>query len=126
MEYLTLGSTTSSPPIRGFDSHTEAWKAYYLRYGGDTGIGRYLPQKLAAAGFSIVDTACVGGMGAAGTRWWKWWGRLIEDFGDKLAGDGLLSADELLDLKDDWAQASREPDAFIYTPVLLQVVARKD
>ena len=126
MEYLTLGSTTSSPPMPGFDAHTEAWKQYYLRHGGDTEVGRYLPQKLAAAGFNAIDTHCVGGMAGAGSRWWNWWGRLIDDFGEKLASDGLMSVDDLQDLKEAWADASRQPDAFIHTPALLQVVARKE
>ncbi len=126
MEYLTLGSTTSSPPMRGFDAHTRAWQRYYLDHGGDTEVGRSLPQKLAAAGFSIVDTQCVGGMAGPLHRWWNWWGRLIEDFGEKLAADGLMGADELLDLRHDWAEASRPSDAFIHTPLLLQVVARRE
>jgi len=125
MEYLTLGSTTSSPSMRGFDAHTEAWKQYYLNHGADTEVGRELPQKLAAAGFSVVDTRCVGGMAEAGSLGWKWWGRLIVDFGEKLAADGLMSADDVLALKQDWAAASRLPDAFIHTPILLQIVARK-
>jgi len=44
---------------------------------------------------------------------------------DKLAAEGLMSAEELRDLRLDWHDASGRPGAFIYTPVLLQVVARK-
>ena len=67
----------------------------------------------------------MGGKAGAGSLGWKWWGRLIGDFGEKLAADGLMSADDVLALKKDWAAAARQPDAFIYTPILLQVVARK-
>ena len=126
MEYLTLGSTTCLPPMRGFDAHTRAWQQYYVAHGGDTEVGRYLPQKLASAGFSVVEAVSVGGMAGPLHRWWKWWGRLIDDFGEKLAADGLMSADEVLALRKDWADASRQPGAYIHTPLLLQVVARKD
>jgi ubiquinone/menaquinone biosynthesis C-methylase UbiE len=126
MEYLTLDSTTSSPPMRGFDAHTRAWQRYYLAHGGDTEVGRSLPRKLAAAGFSVVDEQCVGGVAGPSHRRWNWWGRLVDDFGEKLAADALMSIDELRNLRNDWSEASRQPDAFIHTPLLLQVVARRD
>ena len=126
MEYLTLGSTTSSPAMRGFDAHTHAWQRYYLAHGGDTEVGRSLPHKFAATGFSIVDTRCVGGMAGPLHRWWKWWGRVIDDFGEKLVADGLISPDEMRALRVDWSDALGQPGVFIHTPLLLQVVARKD
>lgn len=125
MEYLTLGSTTASPPLRGFDAHTRAWEAFYLKHGGDTRIGADLPGRLAAAGFEIVSRQCVGGVAPPTHRWWSWWGRLIADFGDTLAAEGYMTRAELGMLQTDWAAASTAPDAFIYTPILLQVVARK-
>jgi precorrin-6B methylase 2 len=125
MEYLTLGSATASPQMHGFDAHTHAWEAYYRKNGGDTSIGTYLPARLAAAGFAVVSLQCVGGMAPVSHRWWGWWGRLIADFGDTLAREGCMTRDELDMLRTDWAAASTTPGAFIYTPILLQVVARK-
>jgi ubiquinone/menaquinone biosynthesis C-methylase UbiE len=125
MEYLTLGSATSSPPIGGFDAHTRAWTDYYRAHGADTQIGQYLPERLTRAGFHVTYTSCVGGMARPSHRWWKWWGRLMEDFGDTLVSNGLMSAGALQHLQQDWALASSNPNAFIYTPVLLQLVARK-
>ena len=125
MEYLTLGSAACSPPSRGFDAHTRAWVEYYRANGGDTSVGRYLPQKLARAGFEIAHVSCAGGMARPGHRWWTWWGRLMADFGDTLAAGGFMTADELRELRHDWAEASRHDQAFIHTPLLLRVVARK-
>jgi SAM-dependent methyltransferase len=125
MEYLTLRSATSSPPMRGFDSHTAAWVEYYRMNGADTSIGSYLPQRLAAAGFEVTHIDCVGGMAQPSHRWWTWWGRLVDDFGDKLAADGLMSGDEVRNLRSDWSAAGADPNAFIHTPILAQVVARK-
>jgi cyclopropane fatty-acyl-phospholipid synthase-like methyltransferase len=125
MEYLTLESATCSPPIRGFDAHTRAWIEYYLRNGGDTAVGRTLATKLAGAGFDIASIECVGGMARPGAPWWNWWGRLMADFGEKLVDDGVMAAADLQDLRTDWARASTDPRAFIYTPVLVQIVAKK-
>lgn len=126
MEYLTLESTTCSPPIRGFDAHTQAWIRYYLRNGGDTAIGKYLPEKLARAGFKVRYENCVGGMAHPSHRWWSWWGRLIADFGETLASDGLMSRDDLRLLQNDWAEISLQHDAFICTPILIQLVGQKE
>ena len=125
MEYLTLASAVSSPPSRGFDAHTRAWVAYYNAHGGDTSVGSYLPQRLTAAGFAIEDQSCAGGMARPGDRWWTWWGRLMADFGDTLKAGGFMTAAELEALRRDWAEASRREEAFIHTPLLLRIVARK-
>jgi hypothetical protein len=125
MEYLTLDSATSSPPIRGFDAHTRAWVDYYRAHDADTQVGRYLPERLTRAGFHVTYTSCVGGMTRPSHRWWTWWGRLMEDFGDTLVSNGFMTAGDLRTLQHDWALASANTDAFIFTPVLLQLVARK-
>lgn len=125
MEYLTLESTTCSPPLRGFREHTQAWVRYYAGNGGDTTVGTYLPSRLRAAGFEVTSIECVGGMAGARHRWWRWWGRLIQEFGAKFAADGYMTAEALEHLQADWQAASGNPDAFIHTPVLVQIVARK-
>jgi SAM-dependent methyltransferase len=125
MEYLTLGSTTCSPPVAGFDAHTRAWVEYYRSNGGDTSVGAYLPRKLREAGFELTHIDCVGGIARPGDRWWNWWGRLIEDFGAKLVAGSFMSAQALHDLEIGWSALEREAGAFIYTPVLAQIVARR-
>jgi hypothetical protein len=58
-------------------------------------------------------------------RWWAWWGRLIRDFGPKFVEEGLLQPQQLDALQRDWADLSGQPHAFIYTPILLQVIAER-
>jgi precorrin-6B methylase 2 len=125
MEYLTLESASASPPMRGFDDHTKAWTRYYAAHGGDTTVGSYLPARLRGAGFRVTSIECVGGMAKPDHRWWQWWGRLADDFGEKLAAGGFMSAQALEHLRADWRSASAAPDAFIYTPILVQIVASK-
>ena len=59
------------------------------------------------------------------TGMWEWWGRPIRDFGPKFVEEGLLSSDEWDLLQRDWAALSKQPLAFIYTPLLLQVIAER-
>ncbi len=125
MEYLTLRSATCSPSSAAFDAHTRAWIDFYARNGGDSSIGESLPRHLTAAGFKIQSLRCVGGMAIPKHRWWEWWGRLIRDFAPKFVEAGLLRADEWDALQHDWAAFAEQPNAFIYTPVLLQIVAER-
>ena len=125
MEYLNLRSATSSPPMRGFDAHTEAWISYYSKNGGDTAVGTRLPSCLTAAGFKIKSAIPVGGLADPSHRWWSWLGRLVADFGDTLAADGLMTHADLQQLRQDWTATSQQQDAFIHTPVLIQLVAQK-
>lgn len=125
MEYLTLRSLTCSPSSAAFDANTRAWIEFYARHGGDTSVGALLPRRLTASGFRVRSLRCVGGMADPAHRWWGWWDRLIRDFGPRFVETGLLRPEEWDGLQRDWAQFSQQPDAFIYTPVLLQVITER-
>jgi SAM-dependent methyltransferase len=125
MEYLTLRSVTCSPASTAFDAHTRAWIEFYARHGGDTTVGASLPHRLSAAGFTVRSLTCVGGMAGPHHRWWQWWGRIIHDFGPRFVELALLRPDEWEALQRDWTSLSHQPHAFIYTPVLLQVIAER-
>jgi ubiquinone/menaquinone biosynthesis C-methylase UbiE len=125
MEYLTLKSTVSSPPSKAFDKIVSAWEEFYIQCGGTTEVGSLLPDALKQAGFDIKQIKCVGGLAPNGHRLFKWWKRLNEDFNQAFIEKGLLLTSDDAELKEHWETNSSNQDAFIYTPILVQIAAVK-
>lgn len=125
MEYLTLGNTLSSPPNDGFLANTRGWHNFYLTNGGDAQIGTYLPQILQEVGFIIEHQICVGGFAPVGHRWWHWWRAAHEDFAPIFVEQNLMTQAEYEEANAFFKAQEMNKDGFIYSPIILQVVAKK-
>jgi len=125
MEYLTLGNVLSAPPNKGFLANTRAWHNFYLTNSGDANIGTYLPQLLMNAGFTIEHQTCVGGFAPVGHRWWNWWRDAHENFAPVFVEQNLMTPAELTEATAFFKAQETNEKGFIYSPIILQVVARK-
>jgi SAM-dependent methyltransferase len=125
MEYLTLRSVCHSPPCSESAEYVRAWEEFYNDCGGTTEVGGVLPGKLREHGFEVVEMRCVGGYAPLGHRLYEWWRRLFEDFHLRFSERGLLSPKAIDSLKLHWQRCEQDQDAFIYTPILVQIIARK-
>ena len=125
MEYLTLGNTLSSPPNDGFLANTKGWHNFYLTNGGDAQIGTYLPSLLEEVGFTIEHQTCVGGFAPVGHRWWDWWREAHEDFAPVFVEQGLMTQAEYVAANAFFKEQESNKTGFIYSPIILQIVARK-
>jgi len=125
MEYLTLGNTLSSPPNDGFLANTRAWHNFYLTNGGDAQIGTYLPQLLKEVGFTLEHQSCVGGLAPVGHRWWHWWRAAHTDFSPVFVAQDLMTVAEKEAATSFFKAQENNKDGFIYSPIILQIVARK-
>lgn len=125
MEYLTLGNTLSSPPNDGFLANTRAWHNFYLTNGGDAQIGTYLPNLLEEVGFTLAHQTCVGGFTPVGDRLWHWWREAHEDFAPVFVEQGLMTQAEYVAANTFFKEQESNEKGFIYSPIILQIVARK-
>lgn len=125
MEYLTLDSFTCSPPNKSFDAYVKAWNHFYWNNGGDATIGTYLPKLLEEAGFEVEIQKCVGGMSPAGHRWWNWWRDAFDNFAPTFVEQSLMTANDFEVLKNYWEEQTDSGKGFIYSAIILQIVARK-
>lgn len=125
MEYLTLGNVLSSPPNDGFMANTKAWHNFYLTNDGDANIGTYLPKLLMEAGFTIEHQTCVGGFTPVGHRWWHWWRDAHVNFAPVFVEQNLMTEAEKQQATAFFKEQETNEKGFIYSPVILQIVARK-
>ena len=126
MEYLTLGNTLSAPPNDGFLANTRAWHNFYLTNGGDAQIGTYLPQLLLDTGFTLEHQTCVGGFAPVGHRWWQWWREAHVDFAPVFVEQNLMTTAEKEAATAFFDTQADNANGFIYSPIILQIVARKN
>ena len=125
MEYLTLDSFTCVPANKSFDAHTKAWNQFYLNNGGDAKIGTYLPSLLEETGFTIESQTCVGGMSPVKHRWWNWWRDAFDNFAPTFVEQGLMTQVDFDALEEYWQKQASTNTGFIYSAVIVQIVARK-
>lgn len=125
MEYLTLDSFTCSPPNKSFDAYTKAWNNFYLNHGGDAKIGTYLPTLLKKVGFTIEAQECVGGISPVKHRWWNWWRDAFDNFAPTFVEQNLMTKTDFDALNTYWKTQETTETGFIYSAVIVQIVARK-
>ena len=125
MEYLTLKSTVYSPPCAALSNYLKAWEDFYSETGGTTEVGAMLPRIISNAGFKIIETRCVGGFAPAGHRIFNWWKRLYEEFRAKFLEKGLLKEEEIEEMNRYWENGGKNENAFIFSPILIQIAAVK-
>ena len=75
-------------------------------------------------GLDVVDATTVVREGRPGDPLWQWLEATHENHGN-LVEAGLLGAAELEAYHDEWARASRDPNALFKAPPLRVVTARK-
>ena len=125
MEYLTLRSTVHSPKCASLKKYIDAWETFYAQSGGTTEVGTLLTQKFSQAGFTVTHLQCVGGLARSDHRLFHWWRRLYDDFKHTFVEKNLLDQSDLDDLDEYWIKNQDHPDAFVYTPIILQIAGTK-
>ena len=125
MEYLTLESFTPSPPSTSFDAYKRAWINFYLAHGGDSNIGSYLPSVLEEVGFTVTSQHCVGGQSAPDHRWYRWWRDAFDHFSPRFVEEKLMSESDRKDLDKYFREQENNKNSFLYSAVILQIVAVK-
>jgi ubiquinone/menaquinone biosynthesis C-methylase UbiE len=93
--------------------------------GGDPNLARRLPQMLADAGLILESMQPRVRVAEPGSELWQWPDGFFHLYGRSLVQQGKFEAADQEAFEREWAAASANPHARFYTPLLLEIVARK-
>ncbi len=124
-EYYDYGSWHMAPRSEAFEAYIAKIVAKWRASGGDSDVGLALPHLLPEAGFEIETirpVVFVARMNDFVANWPMDFGR---QYIPTMAESGDLSLEEAKTLKALFDRYEADPNAFVITPGLLQIVARK-
>ena len=120
--YTALDMAPDAPEIRKV---VLATAESVRRRGGDLDVGRRLPALLRSAGLAIEHLAPLVRIARPGSALWRWPETFFFGYLPTLIEMGLLSDSDAVDFRECWEERSRDPDSFLSTPPMIEVVARK-
>lgn len=113
------------PRSEGFEAVVRAARAFYADAGGDAWVATRLPAALRRAGFVDVEVRPHVKAGGPGSGVFRWVGAFFRDFSEAFVARGLMTAEEQDLFLSDWAAREADPDALFFSPMVVEVSARR-
>ena len=113
------------PGSEGFRAVVRATRELYARSRGDTWIAARMPGIMRAAGLQVREVRPTVICGGPGSPAFRWAGAFFPHFSGKMLAEGLLSPAERERFLAEWAERERDPDALFFSPIVVDVLARR-
>jgi SAM-dependent methyltransferase len=113
------------PESSGFRAVVRATRALYASHGGDVWIAGRASALVRAAGLELVSLVPNVICGGPGSGAFRWAGLFFPHFSRAMVEQGLLSESERDQFLEEWAARERDPDALFYSPIVVDVLARR-
>ena len=124
-DYINWGALSLSPRsdafLRVMPSVGKSWRDR----GGDWQVGGRLPALLAAAGLRVDYMEPLQRLARSTDPLWQWPTTFFANFIPRLVEQGLVSERDWREMESDWNERSRDPNAFFWTPSMVEIVARR-
>ncbi len=120
--YLAVRLSPRSPAFeRAIEATNESWR----QRGGDPDIALRLPEMLTSAGLQVEEIAPLTRIARPGELLWQWPESFFANFIPRLLSMGLLSEEEAAAFHAEFAERRANSSAFLSTPPMLDIIARK-
>jgi len=113
------------PISEGFKAAIRATRALYASRGGDAFVAGRLPGLMRAAGLELIELRPNVICGGPDSPAFRWAGAFFPHYSEALAAAGFMSAQERERFLEEWSAAQRNPDAMFFSPMVVDVAARK-
>jgi ubiquinone/menaquinone biosynthesis C-methylase UbiE len=124
MDYFQFRTMSLWPGKQSFEKVYCAVYELIKQHGGDADIGGHIPQLLSQCGFKILDIYPIFRVGRPGSLLWDWLEMIGKNHGN-LVEAGILTEVELQEYYADWAESSKNPNAFFTAPPVLVTIGMK-
>jgi SAM-dependent methyltransferase len=125
LDYCHYEGFAIAPRAEASERVIKAVADSFRRAGGNPEIGRDVPALMRRAGLEVETLRPLVRLARPGTALWAWPWTFFENFLPGLVESGLLSADDHAAFAREWAERSRDPDAFLLTPPMVEVIGRR-
>lgn len=122
VDYRAWRLSPRSPEFEGFvDEVMASWRAS----GGEPDVALDLPRWLEAAGCEVVETRVITELARPGDFLWEWPKAFVATGIDRLVDLGRVAPERARAMREAFDTVERTPGAFMLTPTVLEIVARK-
>ncbi|MEM6954062.1 MAG: methyltransferase domain-containing protein [Myxococcota bacterium] len=126
MDYFQYDALALAPPVPIMPTITSAVQRSWAASGGDLTVGGRLPALCEGAGLEVIDVRPVVHCARPGTALWNWpKSFFFEGFLDQLVEGEFLTAAGADEFRAAYLKTEKTPGAYLLTPPVITVVARK-
>ena len=125
LDYCHYEGFAMAPRSEASERVIAAVAASFRQSGGDPEVGRDVPAFMRRAGLVVESLRPIVRLARPGTALWSWPWTFFENFLPGLVAAGGLSTEDHEAFVRDWAARSRDPDAFLLTPPMVEVIGRR-
>jgi SAM-dependent methyltransferase len=124
-DYINWGALSLSPTsdafLRVMVSVGKSWRDH----GGDWQVCGRLPAIMASHGLRVESIVPLQRVARSTDPLWQWPTTFFANFIPRLVEQGMVSEQDWRAMESDWNDRTRDPDAFFWTPSMVEVVARR-
>jgi ubiquinone/menaquinone biosynthesis C-methylase UbiE len=124
-DYIDWAALSLSPKSDAFLRVMPAVGKSWRDRGGDPQVGRRLPALMAECGLRMERIMPLQRIARSTDPLWQWPTSFFANFIPRLVEQGLVSENDWREMERDWETLSRDPNAFFWTPSMVEVVARR-
>jgi len=124
-DYINWAALSVSPQsdafLRVMPSVGKSWRDH----GGDPEVGGKLPAMMAACGLRVESIVPLQRVARSSDPLWQWPTTFFANFIPRLVEQEMVSEADWRAMESDWKARSRDPDAFFWTPSMVEIIARR-
>ncbi|HXV14370.1 MAG TPA: methyltransferase domain-containing protein [Candidatus Krumholzibacteria bacterium] len=124
-DYINWGALSVSPRSDAFLRVMPAVGKSWRDHGGDWHVGDRLPAMMARRGLRVESITPLQRVARSSDPLWQWPTTFFANFIPRLVEQGLVAEADWREMERDWQERSRDPNAFFWTPSMVEIIARR-